>query len=83
VVTGLFAFAVLIVVYGFSKLAFSVANDWGEKEPDNVPATDCVWRGVTEYKTGCGNIFYDAAETGNPITDWATYCPYCGKTIRT
>ncbi len=37
---------------------------------------------LDDYTTGCGNEFHDSSETGNPVTDWATFCPYCGNKIR-
>lgn len=32
------------------------------------------------YKTECGKEFYDSTESG-VITDWMTYCPYCGGKV--
>ena len=43
----------------------------------------CRWMStdLSEYNTYCGNEFHNA-EDGNPVTDWAKYCPYCGKEIK-
>lgn len=44
----------------------------------------CKWSdnggGCSSYSTECGNEFHNANE-GNPVTDWATHCPYCGGEI--
>lgn len=32
------------------------------------------------YKTECGKEFYDSTES-SVITDWMTYCPYCGGRV--
>lgn len=46
----------------------------------------CKWKGgigAAIYKTSCGHEFHDSSETGNPVTDWLRYCPYCGKKVST
>lgn len=48
------------------------------------PSKKCTYKRFHElddWKTECGCDFHDATETGNPVTDWATYCPYCGGEI--
>jgi len=32
------------------------------------------------YETSCEQTFYNANDE-NPVTDWATHCPYCGGKI--
>lgn len=32
------------------------------------------------YDTGCGKEFYDSTEDA-VVTDWMTYCPYCGGKV--
>ncbi len=34
------------------------------------------------YDTSCKEVFYDATESGTPVSDWAKYCPYCGRSIK-
>lgn len=44
----------------------------------------CGWLGgwwSSIYKTSCGHEFHDSSETGNPVTDWVRFCPYCGKQV--
>jgi hypothetical protein len=44
----------------------------------------CYWSGrgfSANYKTACGHEFHDNSETGNPVTDWLSYCPYCSKRV--
>lgn len=42
----------------------------------------CSWKSKEGiYLTGCGEEFYDASESGNPVTDWLNYCPYCGRKV--
>ena len=41
----------------------------------------CIWRGKYSYATGCGKEFFDASETGDPVTDWLSFCPYCGGKV--
>ncbi len=45
------------------------------------PARQCEWRGKFSYATGCDKEFFDASESGNPVTDWLNYCPYCGGRV--
>jgi len=43
----------------------------------------CHWRPRAElYNTECGEKFFDSTESGNPVTDWLSYCPYCGKPVK-
>ncbi len=44
----------------------------------------CTWKpfdSYSTYGTGCGNSFWNASEDGCQVTEWATYCPYCGGEI--
>lgn len=74
-VTGFVLFGALLIVSILIKLAIEIVK---EKNP-----SACKWKGEGEYETACGNRFFDSTESGNPITDWAKYCPYCGRVIRT
>ena len=33
------------------------------------------------YKTACKEEFHNAVDNGDPVTDWANNCPYCGGVI--
>lgn len=58
---------------------------WKEiSKPSNTEDESlCDWKSDGEiFKTNCGNSFFDATESGNPITDWITYCPYCGDKVK-
>jgi hypothetical protein len=49
-------------------------------------AKECSWKGsgwASIHKTDCGHEFHDSSETGNPVTDWLTFCPYCGNRVTT
>ena len=47
------------------------------------PLKPCEWKSKEcVYSTGCGEEFYDASESGNPVTDWLNYCPYCGRKVK-
>lgn len=41
---------------------------------------ECNWTDESQschvYQTSCKNEFYNAND-GNPVTEWAKYCPYC------
>lgn len=42
-----------------------------------------IWQIPTgNYHTACGKKFNDSTDTGQPITDWMTYCPYCGGKVK-
>lgn len=42
----------------------------------------CNWRYDGDlFKTNCGKSFIYATEDQSSITDWITYCPYCGKKV--
>lgn len=55
-----------------------------EKEKRKLKVRRCLWLRSSEmddYTSGCRHSYYDASESGNPITDALTYCPYCGGVI--
>lgn len=31
-----------------------------------------------QFDTECGKEFFNAADDGDYVTSWLTYCPYCG-----
>ena len=57
--------------------------DQKENHKQEKPAY-CEWVKDDSYilSTGCGEDFYDASESGNPVTDWLNYCPYCGRKVK-
>lgn len=44
--------------------------------------TPCGWSINVDgiWDTKCRETFY--TEIDGPVTDWATYCPYCGRPIK-
>lgn len=54
---------------------------------DKRHSSKCTWTKDAdelsgEHKTQCGEVFNDATESGNPVTDWVTYCPYCSGKVK-
>ncbi len=69
-------------------VAWYIASDiiQGTKKRKESSSKYCEWGKAVElddYTTECSNTFYDASESGNPITDSLTFCPYCGDKIKT
>lgn len=55
-----------------------------EKQTKKSEINKCRFTRLTaldDWETSCGHNFYDASESGNPVTDWAKFCPYCGGQI--
>ncbi|CAH9016222.1 conserved hypothetical protein [Vibrio phage 193E37-1] len=54
-----------------------------QKDNKSTQTKYCKW-GIKDgvYTTNCGEDFYDASESGNPVTDWLNHCPYCGCKVR-
>ncbi len=81
-------FTTLFAIGGFSLIAYLIFkfvkdNIW-EKDEERT----CTWKakGVsnTLYTQTCNlhtQDFYNSCDDGSPVTDWATYCPYCGGKI--
>jgi len=67
----------LAMIYVFYKLAMILRSSWKKNQ-------ECQWKPITdycsEYDSGCGHSFANMQD-GNPVTDWANYCPFCGNTI--
>lgn len=47
---------------------------------------NCKWSAIDDYNSGfdsaCGKEFYCSDESGDCVTEWASYCPFCGKKIK-
>lgn len=74
-ILGTAALVIVVAVYIF--------RDMSKRK---VKTTQCNWlrfSAMEDYSTSCKNRFYDASESGNPVTDSLTYCPYCGGRIST
>ncbi|UZV41323.1 TMhelix containing protein [Vibrio phage vB_VpaM_R16F] len=70
-----FVFVIMATYYGYRQIKLLPRN------------SKCTWnKDVDElsgkYKTQCGEVFNDATESGNPVTDWITYCPYCSGKVK-
>jgi hypothetical protein len=69
-----FIFVLMTMYYGYKQITLLPKND------------KCKWVKYSdelsgEHVTQCGEIFNDATESGNPVTDWVKYCPYCGGKV--
>ena len=72
-------------------IGYKIVKDLTKKESAIVDKHTCkytpeldrsIWQISTGiYHTGCGKEFNDSTDTGQPITDWMTYCPYCGGKV--
>ena len=76
----------LTILGAFLLLFFVIGYIYKEIKKDNTvqePVKYCHWREQDSglLRTGCGEDFYDASESGNPATDWLNYCPYCGSKV--
>lgn len=89
ILAGIIMSILFLCVIGVAFLLVSVTA-WILKEMreearlSKRPRKNCIYKKFNElddWETECGCDFHDATETGNPITDWATYCPYCGGEI--
>lgn len=85
IINGLIGFTVLFVVFGFILIAFILVKF--ALEVVKFPHKKCEWSAPknlfdSEYKTQCGSIFHDATESGDPVTDWIKFCPYCSKSVK-
>lgn len=76
-VSGVF----LLIIFVF----YFVARNFIAEGNESKRALDkCRYKrfsALDDYKTSCGNDFHDATETGDPVSDWAKFCPYCGREI--
>jgi hypothetical protein len=65
--------ALIIMTYIFYKLYREMNNK------------KCYWKSKSkyndEYRTRCGNDFYNSAESGAPASDWVKYCPFCSSEV--
>ncbi|AWB00234.1 hypothetical protein CU052_13425 [Vibrio harveyi] len=74
-------------VAGVAVLLISVAIYIAKqikKDSEKSVNQSCKWfraSPMDDYSTQCGRSFYDASESGNPITDLLSYCPYCAGQI--
>lgn len=80
----------IICVIGVAFLLAFVAHwIWSEiieeKALNKRPSKSCKYKRVSvldDWSTECGKVFHDATESGNPVSDWAKYCPFCGGEIK-
>ena len=67
----------LVILYILYQLAIMIRADWKKNQ-------ECQWVNkddyCSEYESGCGHGFANMQD-GDPVTDWATYCPFCGNKI--
>lgn len=73
-----FVFVLMAIYYGYRQISAL---------PKHKNNKSCEWYKDTdelsgEHKTQCGEVFNDATESGNPVTDWITYCPYCPGKVK-
>ena len=75
---GVFALMVFVFLY----IAIDLIRNNKKRK---AVRSNCQWNksgDLDDYSTQCGNQFYDATESGNPPTDWMTYCPYCSGEVK-
>lgn len=83
IISSLF-FSASCILAGYSLAAyitFRVAMEIRKRKKG------CEWSSINdmldqEYKTSCGKVFYDATESGEHVTDWIKYCPYCSEEVK-
>lgn len=76
-VIGVLALVLFVSCYIVADVRKSVKKS-------KVIESNCNWHRVSnidDYRTACGHEFYDASESGDPITDVISFCPYCGCKI--
>jgi len=74
---GVAALLVFVFVY--------IANDMIKTRNKQCRESNCKWDkngDLDIYSTSCDHEFFDATESGNPPTDWLTYCPYCSGKVK-
>lgn len=83
---NIFLFTVTAAVFLLFGIAFGLLSRlavWIEK--DSQRSFNCRYDPQDEYnsifKTRCGHDFYNAADDGDHVTSWMTYCPYCGGKV--
>lgn len=71
---GTFILVVSVSVYIYKQMV---------KDKVEIKHT-CSWKSndTGVYNTDCGEEFFDATESGNPVTDWVNFCPYCSRKVK-
>ncbi|WP_252108942.1 MULTISPECIES: hypothetical protein [unclassified Halomonas] len=72
IIAGFVTASWLLVFYWLYRWAFAIHQTGKRCRYTETSPTEI-------YKTSCGHEFYNAADDGCPVTDWLSFCPYCGK----
>jgi hypothetical protein len=72
-----------ILISAFSGFAFGILGRlalW--IAADSRVSYTCKYKPLdddnAQFETGCGKEFFNAADDGDYVTTWLSYCPYCG-----
>lgn len=79
--------ATILMFMGVFRLYNAIKNDNKTFRNKAIENGVCNWQRKPmlddqSYSTQCGKEFFDATETGEPVTDWVDYCCYCGKKVK-
>lgn len=86
-IISLLSFTTAFIFIGFSFAFYVLFKLFIEIAKGDKKNSSCKWVKKDdhldqEYKTSCGSVFYDSTESGDPVTDWLTYCPYCSLKVK-
>lgn len=75
---------IIFIALASACMASGLYNFWREIFINRLPRLpSCKYEShdLQSYKTECGNDFFNSNDS-QPVTDWATYCPYCSGKIK-
>lgn len=83
----MFVMSILSVCIFLVFIFVLMAIYYGYKQIRDCREDKCKWKKDKdelsgEYTTHCGHVFNDATESGDSVTDWVKYCPYCAGEVK-